>query len=81
MSRRARLDSPFLCHCLFAATNKHVSWLLGCDGDVCVRVIGEVDEFRSSKLLQNLLNNRLAHTQSHSHYFYERMKFDFGNPS
>ncbi|XP_019739656.1 SH2 domain-containing protein 4A [Hippocampus comes] len=41
------------------ATNKHVSWLLGRDGDVCVRVIGEVDEFRSSKLLQNLLNNRL----------------------
>ncbi|XP_061541768.1 SH2 domain-containing protein 4A [Phycodurus eques] len=41
------------------ATSKHVSWLLGRDGDVCVRVIGEVDEFRSSKLLQNLLNNRL----------------------
>ncbi|XP_049605325.1 SH2 domain-containing protein 4A [Syngnathus scovelli] len=41
------------------ATSKHVSWLLGRDGDVCVRVIGEVDEFRSSKLLQNLLSNRL----------------------
>ncbi|XP_061690843.1 SH2 domain-containing protein 4B [Syngnathoides biaculeatus] len=56
------------------ATSKHVSWLLGRDGDVCVRVIGEVDDFRSSKLLQNLLNNRLhrdnmngiqmAHTQA-----------------
>ncbi|XP_077434382.1 uncharacterized protein LOC144059280 [Vanacampus margaritifer] len=43
------------------ATSKHVSWLLGRDGDVCVRVIGEVDEFRSSKLLQNLLNNNRLH--------------------
>lgn len=40
------------------ADNKHVKWLLGRDGDVSVRVIGEVDEFRSSKLLQSLMNNR-----------------------
>ncbi|XP_070693433.1 SH2 domain-containing protein 4A [Pempheris klunzingeri] len=39
--------------------NKHVSWLLGRDGDVSVSVIGEVDEFRSSKLLQSLMNNRV----------------------
>lgn len=41
------------------AYNKHVSWLLGRDGDVSVSVIGEVDEFRSSKLLQSLMNNRV----------------------
>ncbi|XP_057707163.1 SH2 domain-containing protein 4A [Corythoichthys intestinalis] len=41
------------------ATSKHVSWLLGRDGDVCVRVIGEMDEFRSSKLLHNIFNERL----------------------
>lgn len=41
------------------ASSKHVSWLLGRDGDVSVSVIGEVDEFRSSKLLQSLINNRL----------------------
>lgn len=41
------------------ASSKHVSWLLGRDGDVSVSVIGEVDEFRSSKLLQSLLNSRL----------------------
>uniref|UniRef100_A0A3P8SIL6 SH2 domain containing 4A n=1 Tax=Amphiprion percula TaxID=161767 RepID=A0A3P8SIL6_AMPPE len=41
------------------ASSKHVSWLLGRDGDVSVIVIGEMDEFRSSKLLQGLMNNRL----------------------
>ncbi|XP_060904840.1 SH2 domain-containing protein 4A isoform X1 [Labrus mixtus] len=41
------------------AYNKHVSWLLGRDGDVSISVIGEVDEFRSSKLLQSLSNNRV----------------------
>lgn len=41
------------------ASSKHVSWLLGRDGDVSVSIIGEVDEFRSSKLLQSLVNNRL----------------------
>ncbi|CAG5992827.1 uncharacterized protein ACNS7B_012346 [Menidia menidia] len=41
------------------AARKHVSWLLGRDGDVSVRIIGEVDEFRSSKLLQGLMYNRL----------------------
>ncbi|CAL8358291.1 unnamed protein product [Merluccius merluccius] len=40
------------------ASRKHVTWLLGRDGDVRVSVIGEEDEFRSSKLLQSLLNNR-----------------------
>ncbi|XP_029297831.1 SH2 domain-containing protein 4A isoform X2 [Cottoperca gobio] len=39
--------------------DKHVRWLLGRDGDVSVSVIGEVDEFRSSKLLQSLMNNRV----------------------
>uniref|UniRef100_A0A8C3AHT2 Uncharacterized protein n=1 Tax=Cyclopterus lumpus TaxID=8103 RepID=A0A8C3AHT2_CYCLU len=42
------------------ADNKHVRWLLGRDGDVSVIVIGEVDEFRSSKLLQRLMNNRVG---------------------
>nr|XP_046262810.1 uncharacterized protein zgc:92242 [Scatophagus argus] len=42
------------------AFSKHVSWLLGRDGDVRVSVIGEVDEFRSSRLLQNLMNNRVC---------------------
>lgn len=46
---------------LFTASSKHVSWLLGRDGDVSVSVIGEVDEFRSSKLLQSLINNRSIH--------------------
>ncbi|KAF0039661.1 hypothetical protein F2P81_007896 [Scophthalmus maximus] len=41
------------------ASSKHVRWLLGRDGDVSVIVIGEVDEFRSSKLLQSLMNHRL----------------------
>ncbi|XP_041846737.1 SH2 domain-containing protein 4A [Melanotaenia boesemani] len=41
------------------ASSKHVSWLLGRDGDVSVSIIGELDEFRSSKLLQSLMNNRL----------------------
>lgn len=38
---------------------KHVKWLLGRDGDVSVSVFGEVDELRSSKLLQSLMNNRV----------------------
>ncbi|XP_028315495.1 SH2 domain-containing protein 4A [Gouania willdenowi] len=42
------------------ASQKHVSWLLGRDGDVLVSIIGEMDEFRSSKLLQNIMNNRLC---------------------
>ncbi|KAG7276928.1 hypothetical protein CRUP_010248 [Coryphaenoides rupestris] len=42
------------------ASRKHVTWLLGRDGDVRVSVIGEEeeDELRSSKVLQSLLNNR-----------------------
>lgn len=38
--------------------SKQVSWLLGRDGEVSVIVIGETDEFRGCKLLQNI-NNRL----------------------
>ncbi|XP_070769704.1 SH2 domain-containing protein 4A [Enoplosus armatus] len=38
------------------AYNKQVRWLLGRDGDVSVSVIGDVDELRSSKLLQSLMN-------------------------
>ncbi|XP_068570410.1 SH2 domain-containing protein 4A [Cebidichthys violaceus] len=45
------------------ADNKHVKWLLGRDGDVSVSVIGEMDEFRSSKLLQSLMNKRV-HTDN-----------------
>ncbi|MEQ2307068.1 hypothetical protein AMECASPLE_014407 [Ameca splendens] len=41
------------------ASSKQVSWLLSRDGDVSVTVIGEVDEFRSSKVLQNHMNYRL----------------------
>ncbi|XP_013882789.1 SH2 domain-containing protein 4A [Austrofundulus limnaeus] len=39
-------------------SNKSVTWLIGRDGDVSVSIIGEMDEFKSSKLLQNL-NNRV----------------------
>lgn len=39
--------------------SKQVSWLLGRDGDVSVIVIGETDEFRGCKLLQNINNRRL----------------------
>ncbi|KAM8910507.1 SH2 domain-containing protein 4A [Spinachia spinachia] len=48
------------------ADNKHVRWLLGRDGDVSVIVIGEVDEFRSSKLLQSFMNNRVHSDNVHS---------------
>nr|XP_029503193.1 SH2 domain-containing protein 4A-like [Oncorhynchus nerka]XP_029503195.1 SH2 domain-containing protein 4A-like [Oncorhynchus nerka]XP_029503196.1 SH2 domain-containing protein 4A-like [Oncorhynchus nerka] len=44
--------------------SKSVRWLLGRDGDVSVSVIGEVDEFRSSKLPQTLrTNTRLQSTE------------------
>ncbi|KAM3869190.1 uncharacterized protein ACN63O_006582 [Diretmus argenteus] len=33
------------------ASSKSVSWLLGRDGDVAVIVIGEVDEFKTSKII------------------------------
>ncbi|XP_075993999.1 uncharacterized protein LOC142988649 [Genypterus blacodes] len=39
------------------ASSKRVTWLLGRDGDVSAIVIGEMDEFRSSKLLHSLMNN------------------------
>ncbi|XP_037531043.1 SH2 domain-containing protein 4A [Nematolebias whitei] len=39
-------------------STKRVTWLTGRDGDVSVSIIGEVDEFKSSKLLQNF-NNRV----------------------
>ncbi|XP_071313296.1 SH2 domain-containing protein 4A [Trachinotus anak] len=41
------------------ASSKQVRWLLGRDGDVSVSVIGEVDELKSSKLLQSLMHSRL----------------------
>ncbi|XP_003970177.1 SH2 domain-containing protein 4A isoform X2 [Takifugu rubripes] len=40
--------------------SKHVTWLLGRDGDVRVSVIGELDEFRSSRILQSLMNNSVC---------------------
>ncbi|MCJ8740703.1 hypothetical protein PDJAM_G00062090 [Pangasius djambal] len=42
------------------AHSKSVSWLLGCDGDVQVIVIGEMDEFKSSKILRAGLGERKA---------------------
>ncbi|XP_007568409.1 SH2 domain-containing protein 4A [Poecilia formosa] len=42
------------------ASSKQVSWLLSRDGDVSVTIIGEVDEFRSSKVLQNHMNRLLS---------------------
>lgn len=45
-------------HCV--AHSKSVSWLLGCDGDVQVIVIGEMDEFKSSKILRAGLGERKA---------------------
>lgn len=47
-----------LSYCNKKVKSKQVSWLLGRDGDVSVIVIGETDEFRGCKLLQNI-NNRL----------------------
>ncbi|XP_043983369.1 uncharacterized protein zgc:92242 [Gambusia affinis] len=41
-------------------SSKQVSWLLSRDGDVSVTIIGEVDEFRSSKVLQNHMNRVLS---------------------
>ncbi|XP_035267212.1 SH2 domain-containing protein 4A-like isoform X2 [Anguilla anguilla] len=38
------------------ASKKRVSWLLGRDGDVHVRVIGETDEVRSAKLIYSELS-------------------------
>ncbi|XP_060792262.1 SH2 domain-containing protein 4A [Neoarius graeffei] len=50
------------------AHSKSVSWLLGCDGDVQVIVIGEVDEFKSSKILRSGLGERKAASlHNHSH--------------
>lgn len=45
-------------HCV--AHSKSVSWLLGCDGDVQVIVIGEMDEFKASKILRSGLGERKA---------------------
>lgn len=42
----------------FLATLKKVNWLLGRDGDVQVCVIGETDEFKSSKLLLSGLREK-----------------------
>lgn len=42
------------------AHSKSVSWLLGRDGDVQVIVIGEMDEFKSSKILRSGLGERKA---------------------
>lgn len=56
----AQLCSSQVDHFVLSVTGyrKHVSWLLGRDGDVRVSVIGELDEFRSSRILQSLMNNR-----------------------
>ncbi|KAI4884654.1 hypothetical protein NFI96_017907 [Prochilodus magdalenae] len=42
------------------AHSKSVSWLLGRDGDVQVIIIGEMDEFKSSKILYSGLGERKA---------------------
>uniref|UniRef100_A0AAR2JBJ2 SH2 domain containing 4A n=1 Tax=Pygocentrus nattereri TaxID=42514 RepID=A0AAR2JBJ2_PYGNA len=42
------------------AHSKSVSWLLGRDGDVQVIIIGEMDEFKSSKILYTGLGERKA---------------------
>lgn len=53
-----------MCFFVSSGHSKSVRWLLGRDGDVSVSVIGEVDEFRSSKLLQTLrTNTRLQSTE------------------
>lgn len=58
--REARDGGDYLSIGSKKASSKHVSWLLGRDGDVSVSIIGEVDEFRSSKLLRSIMNNRLG---------------------
>lgn len=45
-------------HCV--AHSKSVSWLLGCDGDVQAIVIGEMDEFKSSKILRSAFGEKKA---------------------
>lgn len=42
------------------AHSKNVSWLLGRDGDVQVMVIGEMDEFKASKILYSGFGDRKA---------------------
>lgn len=44
--------------------DKKVTWSLGLDGNVRVTVIGEVEEFQSSKFLKTLQNSRLQSDSS-----------------
>lgn len=64
----------FLSHCI--AQSKSVSWLLGCDGDVQVIVIGEMDEFKSSKILRSGLGERKpASLHNNSQYGHVSISF------
>ncbi|KAI5622338.1 hypothetical protein C0J50_17939, partial [Silurus asotus] len=54
-----------------AAHSKSVSWLLGCDGDVKVIVIGEMDEFKSSKILRSGFGERKAASLCNSYHIQE----------
>ncbi|TSL04335.1 SH2 domain-containing protein 4A [Bagarius yarrelli] len=53
------------------AHSKSVSWLLGCDGDVQVFVIGEMDEFKSSKILRSGFGERNAAGLSNNSHIQE----------
>ncbi|KAF7697205.1 SH2 domain-containing protein 4A [Silurus meridionalis] len=53
------------------AHSKSVSWLLGCDGDVKVIVIGEMDEFKSSKILRSGFGERKAASLCNSYHIQE----------
>lgn len=56
------LPVSFLSHCV--AHCKSVSWRLGCDGDVQVIIIGEMDEFKSSKILHSERKAASLHNSS-----------------
>ncbi|KAM9795615.1 uncharacterized protein ACB057_010489 [Neosynchiropus ocellatus] len=58
---REEREGPDVCSRPKKAAGKHVSWLLGRDGDISVSVIGERDEPRASGLPQ-----RRAHHRCHS---------------
>ncbi|XP_053735760.1 uncharacterized protein LOC128767618 isoform X2 [Synchiropus splendidus] len=58
---REQREGPDVCSRPRKEARKHVSWLLGGDGEVSVSVIGELDELQAARPLQ-----RHAHSRCHS---------------
>ncbi|KAG7465227.1 hypothetical protein MATL_G00174040 [Megalops atlanticus] len=62
------------------AHSKSVSWLLGRDGDVQVCVIGEVDEFRSSKLIYSELGKpKVSNLQNNTRHQSDILRSSLAN--